>query len=266
MLVLGFGSLIFALPHFIGGEYHVGKTLNLHFEACRDVNDFSPDCNKESSKFYCVFIIGSIIIGIGAAPLFTIGTSYIEEIIRPKYTPICLGIFFISALIGSALGFVLGGAFLTMHVDLREDAALEESHPAYVGVWWLSFVLFGGISILISILFFMFPKKYSNSDIIQRERIRLASIQRKKEVKEEDLNIRVKLKELPKHIVNLLRRMPFLFVTLAASLQALVVSIVVSFAPKYVETQFGVTSSVGSLISGAVGVLCSGLGIILGNV
>ena len=59
--------------------------------------------------------------------------------------------------------------------------------------------------------------------------------------------------------------MPFLCVTLAASLQALVVSIIVWFAPKYVETQFGVTSSAGSLISGAVGIISSGSGIILGT-
>ena len=84
----------------------------------------------------------------------------------------------------------------------------------------------------------MFPEKYPNSDSIQRERVRLASIRRKKEVKEEDLNIQFKFKELLKHIADLLRRVPFLCVTLAASLQALVVSIIVSFAPKYVETQF----------------------------
>ena len=264
MSVLGLGSLLFALPHFIAGQYHVGKSLNLHFEACGDVNDFSPDCNEEPSKIYCVFIIGSIVIGIGAAPLYTIGTSYIEEIIHPKNTPICMGIFFTAALIGSALGFVLGGAFLTMHVDLQEDTVLEQSHPGYVGAWWLCFILFGVISILISILFFMFPEEYPNSGRIQRERVRLASDQRKKEVKEEDLNIRVNIKELPKHVANLLRRVPFLCVTLAASLQALVVSIIVSFAPKYVETQFGVTSSTASLISGAVGVTFSGLGIMLG--
>ena len=110
----------------------------------------------------------------------------------------------------------------------------------------------------------MFPEKYPNSNRIQRERVRLASIRRKKEVKEEDLNIRFKFKELPKHIADLLRRVPFLSVTLAASLQALVVSIIVSFAPKYVETQFGVTSSTGSLISGAVGIISSGSGIMLG--
>ena len=265
MFVLGIGSLFFALPHFIAGEYHIGKSLNLHFEACGDVNDFSPDCNEEPSKIYCVFVIGSVIIGIGAAPLFTIGTSYIEEIIHPKNTPMCMGIFFFAALIGSALGFALGGAFLTMHVDLQDDTALEQSHPSYVGAWWLCFILFGVISILISILFFMFPEKYPNSDRIQRERVRLASIRRKKEVKEEDLNIRFKFKELPKHIADLLRRVPFLCVTLAASLQALVVSIIVSFAPKYVETQFGVTSSTGSLISGIVGIVSSGSGIMLGT-
>ena len=265
VFIQGLGSLLFASPQFIAGEYDVGKDANLSFEACRDVNDFSPECNEESSNVYAVFIISNILIGIGAAPLFTVGTSYIDDIIRPKHVPIGLGIFYTLAVVGPALGFGLGGGFLTLYVDPWRDTTLEESDPGWVGAWWIGFVVCGVISLLISILFFMFPEKYANSDDIQRERVNLASIQRNKVVKKEDLNIRYQVKELPKHILELLARVPFLCVTLSYSLAALIVSGLVSFAPKYIETQFGLTSSLGSLLSGAVAIPSAGTGIMLGK-
>ena len=264
VFIQGLGSLLFASPQFISGEYDIGRDANLSFEACIDVNNFSPDCDGESSNVYPVFILANILIGIGAAPLFTIGTSYIDDIICPKHAPIWLGIFYTLAVVGPAVGFGLGGAFLTVYVDPWKDTTLEESDPGWVGAWWLGFILCGVISILISILFFMFPEKYPNSDAIQRERVKLASIQRHKPIKKEDLNIRFQVKELPKHLADLLARVPFLCVTIAFSLQSIIISGLVSFAPKYIETQFGVTASVGSLLSGAVAIPSAGAGIMLG--
>ena len=264
VFIQGLGSLLFASPQFIAGDYDIGKHANLSFEACRDVNDFSPDCDEGSSNVYPVFIFANILVGIGAAPLFTIGTSYIDDIIHPKHSPIWLGIFYTVAIVGPAVGFGLGGAFLTVYVDPWKDTTLEESDPGWVGAWWLGFLLCGVISILISILFFMFPEKYPNSDAIQRERVKLASIQRHKPIKKEDLNIRFQVKELPKHLADLFARAPFLCVTIAFSLQSVIVSGLVSFAPKYIETQFGVTASVGGLISGAVAIPSAGAGIMLG--
>ena len=265
VFIQGLGSLLFASPQFIAGEYDVGKDANLSFEACGDVNDFSPECNEESSNVYFIFILSNILIGIGAAPLFTVGTSYIDDIICPKHAPIWLGIFYTTAIVGPAVGFGLGGAFLTIYVDPWKDTTLEESDPGWVGAWWLGFILCGVISLLMSISFFMFPEKYQNSDAIQQERIKLASVQRNKPVKKEDLNIRFQVKELPKNLLELLMRMPFLFVTLSYSLQGLIISGFVSFAPKYIETQFGLTSSLSSLISGAVAIPSAGAGIMLGR-
>jgi len=58
--------------------------------------------------------------------------------------------------------------------------------------------------------------------------------------------------------------MPFMCVSMAFSLQVLIVAGLVSFAPKYIETQFGLPGSVGSLLSGAVAIPSAGVGIMLG--
>ena len=262
VFIQGLGSLLFASPQFIAGEYDVGKDANLSFEACRDVNDFSPDCDQTSDNVYFIFILANVLIGIGAAPLFTIGTSYIDDIFHPKRAPIWLGIFYAAAVVGPSLGFGLGGGFLTIYVDPWRNTILEQSDPGWVGAWWIGFILCGGISILISIPFFMFPLKYPDTDHIQTERTKLLH---SKKATKKDSKYQVNLKTLPCDIAKILARMPFLFLTLAYSLQIFTASGLVAFAPKYLETQFGLTASVGGLVFGAVAIPSSGIGIMLGN-
>ena len=266
VFIQGLGSLLFASPQFIAGEYDIGKDANLSFEACRDVNDFSPDCDQKSDNVYFIFILANVLIGIGAAPLFTIGTSYIDDIMHPKRAPIWLGIFYTVAVVGPSLGFGLGGGFLALYVDPWRDTVLEESDPGWVGAWWIGFIICGAISLLISILFFMFPKKYPDTDHIQAARIKLlTSTQHNKRIAEEDLNYKVHIKALPRDIAKILARLPFLFMTLAYSMQLFILSGLVAFAPKYLETQFGLTASLGGLVFGAVAIPSAGLGIMLGD-
>ena len=263
VFIQGLGSLLFASPQFIAGEYDVGKDANLSFEACKDTNDFSPDCDETSDNYiYLVFILANILIGIGGAPLFTIGTSYIDDIFHPKRAPIWLGIFYTAAVLGPSLGFGIGGGFLTIYVDPWRDTTLEEADPGWVGAWWIGFILCGGISLLISIPFFMFPLKYDDTDRVQSERTRLLHSKNKTK---EDSKREVNLKTLPHDIARTLARMPFLFLTLAYSMQLFVLSGLVSFAPKYLETQFGLTASSGGLVFGAIAIPSSGIGIMLGD-
>ena len=264
VFILGIGALLYASPQFITGAYDVGKDANLTLEECRDESDFSPECT-ESDNIYFLFILSIIVLSVGAAPLYTIGVSYIDDIVHPKRAPIWLGIFYTLGVVGPAIGFGIGGAFLTIYVDPWKETTLEESDPGWVGAWWIGYVICGIISILISVLFFMFPEKYPDTDFIQEERIKQMSIKRKRKISKEDLNIKFHIKELPRQLVNLLVNVPFMCVTIAFSFQALVISGLVSFAPKYIETQFGLSASVGSLISGAVAIPSAGVGIMLGK-
>ena len=94
VFILGLGALLFATLYNSMLENMMLEKPNLSFEASRDAYDFAPDC-KGSSSVYVVFIlVGNILIGVGSTPLFIIGTSYVDDIIHPKCTPICLGVFY----------------------------------------------------------------------------------------------------------------------------------------------------------------------------
>ena len=264
VFIQGIGALLFASPQFITGDYDVGKNANLTFEECRDESDFSPECGG-SDNIYFLFILSTIVIGLGDATLFTIGVSYIDDIVHPKRAPIWLGIFYTCAVIGPVVGFAIGGGFLTVYVDSWRETTLEESDPGWVGAWWIGYVICGVISLLITIPFFMFPEKYPDTDFIQEERIKQMSIKYKREISKEDLNIKFHLKEFPCQLVGLLGNVPFMCVSLSFALQTLVTSGIGSFAPKYFEAQFGLTASASGLLFGAIGIPSAVVGIMLGK-
>jgi len=262
---LGIGTLLFASPQFITGTYDVGRNANLSNEACRDPNDFSPDCDETSGKIYYLFILANILIGIGGAPVFTVGTSLIDDIIHPKYVSICLGIYFTLAVMGPSLGFGIGGALLKIYVDPWEETTLEESDPGWVGAWWISFIVFGILSLLISIPFFFFPKKFADTDFVQQERRKLMSKDCSRKLSQKDLNVKFHVKELPRQVLDLLLNVPFVLATTSYALILLTAVGFITFFPKYVEAQFGLIASSGSLVSGAIAIMSAAVGIMLGK-
>lgn len=47
----------------------------------------AADYVKESTAaYYALLMIGNVLLGIGASPMFTIGLSYIDENCKPKLT------------------------------------------------------------------------------------------------------------------------------------------------------------------------------------
>lgn len=42
------------------------------------------DMSSKYNGYYALLMIGNILLGIGAAPMFTIGLSYIDENCKPK--------------------------------------------------------------------------------------------------------------------------------------------------------------------------------------
>lgn len=113
LVVMGLGSLMFALPHFITDEYlsHVSIAGNLsgsnstskpNLELCDVSKDLSDNANQDEMgvkaveslvKYKYFFIFGQILHGIGAAPLITLGTTYLDENVSRVSAPLYIGIF-----------------------------------------------------------------------------------------------------------------------------------------------------------------------------
>lgn len=241
---------MFSLPQFLFGRYEAGARTG-QFEFCG--SNFTTDCSSSNNFALVFFFVGNILIGIGAAPLFTVGTSYLDDIVRPKYVTIHLGIFYAFSVIGPALGYGLGGYFLSIYVDPWLETSLEPSNPRWVGAWWICFLFSGAVSWLFAIPFFMFPKLLPNSSLVKDERAKeMAQKYEGKDGALEEVDLATKVKSFPQHLKLVLKTPSWIFITIAICFSSLIVSGVASFAPKYLESQFGLTASRASLVVGAV--------------
>ena len=256
LIIQGTGALIFSLPEFVLGPYEVGRSESNRFESCQDPEDFTPDFADTNQFALIFFFIGNILIGIGAAPLFTIGTSYLDDIVRPKHLSIHIGIFYTVTVIGPALGYGLGGAFLLLYVDPWISTALQPEDPGWVGAWWLCFIFAAVVSYLIAIPYLMFPRYLPDSHLIKKERENeMAKKYTSKYGEKEDKDFLTILKTLPINLWKVFSNLTWVFITLAVTSSIIVLAGMVSFAPKYLESQFSLTASTASLIAGGVGKL-----------
>ena len=252
IVVQGIGALIFASPQFIFGRYHTGLASNLTLEACDLSSDISTNCSSSNSLAYCIILLGNLLIGIGASPLFTIGVSYIDDITLPKYVPIHSGIFYACATIGPALGYALGGAFLSIYVDPWLATQLKETDPGWVGAWWICFILSAILSFIAAIPFFLYPRFLSNyKDILEAHQ--KLHVRKYMSRFGEEKSLKNQLKAFPKHLLDLAKSPSFIFVTAGLSFLFLTLNGLVSFGPKFIESVFNIPSSTSSLIAGAIG-------------
>lgn len=92
VLIMGVGSIVFALPHFTTGQYEV------HFSEEVGIcsSNQSLRCSESVSSlanYRFVFMLGQFLHGIGATPLYTLGVTYLDENVKSNYSPVYIGKF-----------------------------------------------------------------------------------------------------------------------------------------------------------------------------
>lgn len=93
VLVLGIGSLVFALPHFTAGRYEVEMDEGLGTGMCL-TNQSHVECKDSASglsSYRLIFMLGQLLHGVGATPLYTLGVTYLDENVKSSYSPIYIG-------------------------------------------------------------------------------------------------------------------------------------------------------------------------------
>ena len=252
LIIQGIGAFVFALPQFIFGEYEVGSGAQLRFESCDNGDAFSSSCSPANDIAYSFFIFGNMLIGIGAAPLFTIGTSFIDDIVHPKFVSLHLGLFYMTAVVGPAIGYGLGGAFLSIYVDPWHATHLEQFDPGWVGAWWLCFIFCGTLSVMFSVPFLMYPRRLKDSHLVEEaRRTEMATSYTSKYDNEE--SFLVQLRTFPNHLKKLFRNASYFLVTLGIAILFFSLDGMVGFGPKYVESVYTISASTASILVDSVG-------------
>ena len=96
IIVMSLGAVLFALPHFVGGRYTVDAAYNeteMDVNLCnstknRNIQQKMSECSNSEhtpqSWMLAIFVIAQMIIGLGAAPVYTLGPTYLYDNVRPQ--------------------------------------------------------------------------------------------------------------------------------------------------------------------------------------
>ena len=256
LLLMGLGSLVWTLPHFASPEYRVRDSGQAGDTSSLCGSGLQAECEEEDassgslSAYRLVFVAGQLLHGVGAAPLITLGTTFLDESVSVQSSPLYIAVFQTWFIIGPAVGYVMGGQLLSIHTDLITDSSLTTSSSLWVGAWWPGFLVTFTAALLTSFFVLCYP----------------SSINRKKNTCQKQKQKTNVLAKLTQDIINLLKNPVYVFISLAIAIDAIIVSGLAAFLPKYLEHQFQMSTGSAAQIVGLLVVPAGGGATILGGI
>ncbi|XP_044583037.1 solute carrier organic anion transporter family member 4A1 isoform X1 [Cotesia glomerata] len=281
VLVLGIGSLLFASPHYLSRGNHqadqkssvsCNRTFisndetSLSQSKCTQQLDDTVEVGPFSGFYLMIFFIAQLLHGAGAAPFYTLGVTYLDENVSKKMSSVYLGIYYTMAVIGPAMGYVIGGELLKLYTDfLTTDSKTIGMTPdsnVWIGAWWIGFVAATVVCIVVAIPIIAFPPSLPGSEELAKEKVSEAHEKSSGSTTGEAFS---KIRELPRALTELLSNPAFFMLNLAGASEGLLIAGFAAFLPKLIENQFSVTASSAALLMGLVTVPAGGGGTFLGG-
>ncbi|KAI8437946.1 hypothetical protein MSG28_010612 [Choristoneura fumiferana] len=96
-----------------------------------------------------IFVVAQLLHGAGATPLFTLGVTYIDENVSKKMSSVYLGVYYTMAVVGPALGYVVGGQLL----------GITPVSSVWIGAWWVGFLLSALLCLIVAFPLLAFPSR-----------------------------------------------------------------------------------------------------------
>ncbi|EEC01245.1 organic anion transporter, putative, partial [Ixodes scapularis] len=171
-LTLSLGSIVFASPHFLAppniavGEERLNTCPIGGPRVCDDVGAGTASTgfgvgSMGLNSFKYFFMVGHALHGVGSSPFYTLGVAYLDENTPTSRTSIYIGIFYATSVLGPAMGFLLGGYFLSIYTDLNVDSnrlGISTVSSGWIGAWWLGFFGASIVAFVTALPVASFPK------------------------------------------------------------------------------------------------------------
>ncbi|XP_011810379.1 PREDICTED: solute carrier organic anion transporter family member 1A2 isoform X1 [Colobus angolensis palliatus] len=259
-VVMGLGCFLKSLPHFLMNQYEYESTVSVSgnlssnsflcmengTQMLRPTQDPS-ECTEEVKSLMWVYVlVGNIVRGMGETPILPLGISYIEDFAKSENSPLYIGLIETGAIIGPLIGLLLASFCANVYVDTgsvnTDDLTITPTDTRWVGAWWFGFLICAGVNVLTAIPFFFLPKTLpkegleTNADIIKNEN----EDKQREEDKKEKYGI---AKDFLPFMKSLSCNPVYMLFILISVIQFNAFVSIMSFMPKYIEQQYGKSSS-----------------------
>ncbi|XP_060021318.1 solute carrier organic anion transporter family member 1C1 isoform X3 [Lagenorhynchus albirostris] len=247
-LIMGVGTLLIAMPHFFMEQYRYER--------------YSPFSNSTFSISPC--FLGS-------------NSPLPMSVMEKSQSKINNGCVQTVAIIGPIFGFLLGSLCAKLYVDIGfvnlDHITITPKDPQWVGAWWLGYLIAGSVSLLAAVPFWYLPKS------LPRPRSREdsnSSSEKSKFITDDHtgyqtpLGEKAKIMEMARDFLPSLKRLfgnPVYFLYLCAStVQFNSLFGMVTYKPKYIEQQYGQSSSKANFVIGLINIPAVAFGIFSGGI
>ncbi|PNI36372.1 SLCO4A1 isoform 2 [Pan troglodytes] len=265
VLLMGMGSLVFALPHFTAGRYEV--ELDAGVRTCpANPSAACADSTSGLSRYQLVFMLGQFLHGVGATPLYTLGVTYLDENVKSSCSPVYIAIFYTAAILGPAAGYLIGGALLNIYTEMGRRTELTTESPLWVGAWWVGFLGSGAAAIFTAVPILGYPRQLPGSQryaVMRAAEMHQLKDSSRGEASNPDFGKTIR--DLPLSIWLLLKNPTFILLCLAGATEATLITGMSTFSPKFLESQFSLSASEAATLFGYLVVPAGGGGTFLGG-
>ncbi|KAM6213566.1 solute carrier organic anion transporter family member 1C1 [Sarcoramphus papa] len=295
-LIMSAGTFLIAMPQFFMGRYRYERfpsTINstVSISPClQDKSQTTPlsaleksqakinaGCEKEAgSSMWIYVLLGNLLRGIGETPIQPLGITYIDDYAIEENAALYIGCVQTVAIIGPIFGFLLGSLCAKLYVDIGfvdlDSVTITHKDVQWVGAWWLGYLIAGVISVLAGIPFWFLPKHLPKPE--SRKDSSTSSEQSKfitedNKDQHKSYQQQVKIAEMAKDFLPSLKNLfgnPVYILYLCASIIQFNSLIgMVTYKPKYIEQQYGQTSSKTNFVIGLINIPAVAFGIFSGG-
>ncbi|KAM9311390.1 solute carrier organic anion transporter family member 1C1-like [Gastrophryne carolinensis] len=285
-LLMSAGTFLMALPHFLMGRYMYedpqtyppNATTNsspcLQPPSHQLTHTAACDQDTGSSLWLCA-LLGNLLRGVGEAPIQPLGMSYVDDYAGEDNAALYIGCIQTAAVIGPIFGFLLGSLCASVFVDVGsvdlDRVAITPRDASWVGAWWLGYLVAGAISLVAAIPFWFLPRAQTHPETRKNSRTPsehskfiLEEPRDPKTVPEEAWPLTL-TKDLLPSLKDLLANPVFFFYLCGSVFQSNSLVGMVTYKAKYMEQQYGQTTSRTNFIIGLINIPAVALGIFSGG-
>ncbi|NWZ03975.1 SO1C1 protein, partial [Loxia curvirostra] len=291
-LIMSAGTFLIAMPQFFMGRYRYERfpsTINstVSLSPCLQDKSQTPlsaleksqakinaGCEKEAGSSMWIYVfLGNLLRGIGETPIQPLGIAYIDDYAVEENAALYIGCVQTVAIIGPIFGFLLGSLCAKLYVDIGfvdlDSVSISPKDVQWVGAWWLGYLIAGVISILAGIPFWFLPRHLPRP---QGRKDSSTSSEHSKFIIEESKDQgtsswqRARLAEMAKgKALDLFGNPVYILYLCASIIQFNSLIGMVTYKPKYIEQQYGQTSSKTNFVIGLINIPAVAFGIFSGG-
>ncbi|NXI59131.1 SO1C1 protein, partial [Chloroceryle aenea] len=218
-------------------------------------------CEKEpSSHMWIYMLLGNMLRGIGETPITPLGISYLDDFAKEEDVPVYVACLHTIAMLGPMFGFLLGSLCAKLYVDIGfvdlGSISITPQDSRWVGAWWLGFLIGGAASFLAAIPFCFLPKSLKKPKEANNDKTSYGLLE----------NIGATRKKLDPAKPKPMKCNRMYFTFLCSSLLQFNSFIgFLTYKPKYMEQQYGQSTSKSNFLIGLTSLPPVGIGIFLGG-